>query len=234
MKLLPSLGGRTLLCGIGLRPYACCTVGGTCSRWRRTFAGFRWIDLTDLNRLASAWSTRAGILAAITLGMTDLSIVNRIPRSVEKNLNCRRIRRRWSASRVRKSRNYWRKRVVAPWASTLIYMIDKTKPLSRMMKATIKKSLFKLRQRGSECTGEGYALNLWVVTESLWKMDDVSRTSSVPCVKNRPIFATKVMPVSLMALLLHLLWLRLLVDTMVLEYRWQSCPIQDYVPLSMG
>src|SRR6218665_28680 len=38
------------------RPYACCTVGG--SRWRRTCAGFRWIDL---NRLASARSTRAGV-----------------------------------------------------------------------------------------------------------------------------------------------------------------------------
>src|SRR6218665_3729683 len=29
---------------------------------------------------------------------------------------------------------------------------------SRMMKATIEKSLFKLRQRGSECTGQGYGV----------------------------------------------------------------------------
>src|SRR6218665_3836485 len=30
--------------------------------------------------------------------------------------------------------------------------------LLKMMKATIEKSLFKLRQRGSECTGEGYGV----------------------------------------------------------------------------
>src|SRR6218665_4038574 len=68
-----------------------------------------------------------------------------------------RIRRTCSACRVRKIRN-WRKRVVALWAFTLISTIDKTRPISRMMKVTIEKSLFKLRQRGSQCTGEGYGV----------------------------------------------------------------------------
>ena len=199
------------------------------------------------------------VRAVIPIGMTNLSIVNWIPRSVEKNLNCRRIRRTGSAGIVQRlwfatgGRESWHRGLPLwfPWSTKLGLYRECWRRRSKVVQTPATRQWMYRRKLLR------WFLGLLQKASERWMTFHVLRLSLVS--RGRPMSATKVMPVSLMGpkvsmasgmkcwegidiscsfwrlpILLRLLSLRLLVDRVVLECRWQSRPIQDYDPLSVG